>query len=117
MENDYRYQEQAKEKSLSMSQGGLAGIGTRPCPAIERDKPEIIRAIDDLQLELERYDNSVDRLHDRINTVVVPAPPLEPGLEKISEYQTGLGNCINGMRCKLRDINARLLSLLERIEL
>jgi hypothetical protein len=113
---DYEYQEQAKER-LSMSQGGLTGIGSRPCPVIERDKPEIIRAIDDLKLELERYDDLVGRLHDRINTVVVPAPPTEAGIEKAREYQTGLGNCINGMRCKLRDINTSLQSLLERIEL
>lgn len=78
---------------------------------------EVTRALSDLHSVIQRYDHLVGRLHSRLNSVIIPAPPAVCN-DKISQgYQTDLANTINSMRCQARDISDSLESLLERIEL
>jgi|GEM_PF-4472696 hypothetical protein len=106
----YGAQEQMKSAAVSTLSGGC---NVSP----ERDTPEVARAMNDLRNIVERYDNLVGRLHDRLNCVVTPAPPICTDQNKESGYCTGLASAINEARCKLRDITNCLESLYERIEL
>jgi hypothetical protein len=83
----------------------------------ERDTPEVTRAINDLRCVVDRYDHLVGRMHDRLDCVTTPAPPMCSNEAKESGYCTGLASAINEVRCKLRDITNSLESLYERIEL
>lgn len=100
-------------KTTAIAASDLGG----KCCAPERDTPEVARAMNDLRCVVERYDHLVGRLHDRLNCVTTPAPPMCSDMNKESGYCTGLASAINEARCKLRDITNSLESLYERIEL
>lgn len=88
-----------------------------PTTAIERDTPEVLKAMNDLRCVIDRYDNLVNRLADRLSCVTVPSPPANEPQEKEGGYRTGLASAISEERRKLRDITNILESLYERIEL
>ena len=83
----------------------------------ERGIPEVSRAIDDLRNVVERFDNLVYRLVDRLVCVTSSSPPMGEPQQKEDGYQTGLASAIDEERRKLRDITNILESLYERIEL
>lgn len=104
---------QNQMKTAVISTSNISGTCCEP----ERDTPEVARAINDLRCVVERYDHLVGKLHDRLNCVTTPAPPMCSDMNKESGYCTGLASAINETRCKLRDITNSLESLYERIEL
>ena len=101
------------EKTQAVQRSSSAGI----CAVPDRDTPEVVRAMNDLQCVIDRYDNLVGKLHDRLNCVTTPAPPMCQDANKESGYCTSLASDINRFRCKLRDITDGLEGLYERIEL
>lgn len=87
------------------------------CDTAPRDRREVERSLSELQHVVERYDNLVHRLSDRLDSVVSSAPPSCVDSAKEPGYCTGLASSIDDCRRKLRDITNILESLYERIEL
>jgi hypothetical protein len=87
------------------------------CETAPRDVREVGRAMADLYHVIDRYENLVHRLSDRLNSVVSSAPPSCEDGAKEPGYCTGLASSIDDCRRKLRDITNILESLYERIEL
>lgn len=82
----------------------------------QKDKPEVLAALDSLRDVVQRYDCLVGRMSDRLNCVVTAAPPIPTGKEERG-YQTKLASEINEVRCQIRNITDALESLCDRIEL
>lgn len=104
-----------------MNPGTMAGIGriqSEDClVASGRDTPEVVRAMNNLNSAVERYDNLVHRLQDKISCVTTCPPPQGEVLNKEIGYQTELANSMDLVFRRLRDITNNLESLYERIEL
>jgi len=106
-----------QEQTKTAMTAGISTGNNCNLAAPVRDTPEVARAMNDLSCVVERYDHLVGRLHDRLNCVATPAPPMCSDTNKEIGYCTDLANAINGLRCKLRDITNSLEGLYERIEL
>ena len=74
-------------------------------------------ALADLANVIERYDNIVKRLHDRLDSVVAPSAPAVEDSTGSKYYETKLAQRINTIRGTAKDFADDLESLLERIEL
>lgn len=83
-----------------------------------RDTPEVMRAIEELREVVQRHDDLVGRLCDRLRCVVVQSEPVPiERSDKKPPYQTELAVEISSIRCQIRDITDSLESMYYRIEL
>jgi len=94
-----------------------SSLGAKQTECSTGRETEVTRALSELHTVIQRYENIVGRLHNRLNSVVIPAPPAACNDKVALGYQTDLANTINCMRCQFRDITDSLESLLDRIEL
>ena len=81
-----------------------------------RDAREVERAVNDLQSEIDRYDNVASRLRGRLECITAPASPECCGVGSV-DYSTILASTLGSAFVRLRNITNDLELLYERIEL
>ena len=91
---------------------------SKSCAEVVKDKREIQRVTDTLEIEISSLQNTVKRLFDVLEPITRPSNPTEGNCgDKEEGTTTSLGNTIfNYVRC-LRTINDELSDTLRRIEL
>jgi hypothetical protein len=112
MASEEAYKAKYQAECAAQSRHGLIGVPSDAIPS-----SEITIAMDRLQEVINRYDNLVHRLSDRINSVVRPAAPEVCGNEKNTCFQAPLAYGIQCNTSRVTEINNILQDLLERIEL
>lgn len=82
-----------------------------------RTAGEIYDAVSRLQAVIARCEDVTAQLRSRLSPVLLPEYPEISGDNKDSELQSELGQQINGLRIRLRDITNRLELLADRVAL
>ena len=106
-----------KDAGRAIGNGQFPGDEMKSNCMVERDMPEVARAMEGLRSQVERCEHLVGRLHDRLAAVTTPAPPIGSDRGKEPVYMTALANHIHSTGSQLHELMNSLESLYARIEL